>query len=66
MRVLAVVTIALDLDDLAAGDPQTEQAADVVRAIAQSARHRLVAHGVRVGEISAALHAPDPPPPEAP
>jgi hypothetical protein len=60
VKVTAVILVSLDLDDFAAGDPQTEAAADIVRTIAQTARHRLVAHGVRVGEVSAVLHSPDP------
>lgn len=62
MKVTAVILVTIDLDDLAAGDPQTEAATDVIRAIAQTARHRLAAAGVRVGDISAALTAPDPEP----
>ena len=60
MKVTAVILVSLDLDDLAAGDPQTEAVVDVVRAIAQTARHRLVGTGVRVGDVTSALHAPDP------
>lgn len=59
MKVQLVIVVTLALDDLAAGDPQTEAVRDVVRTIAQTARHRLVAAGVRVGDVSAALAAPD-------
>lgn len=62
MRATAVILVELDLDDLAAGDPQTEAARDVVRVVAQSVRHRLVVAGVRVGDVHSALAAPAPSP----
>lgn len=55
MRVTAVLLVSLDLDDLAAGDPQTEAVRDVVRAIGEAVRHRIVAAGVRVADVSSAL-----------
>lgn len=55
MRVTAVVLVSLDLDDLAAGDPQTEAVRDVVRSIGEAVRHRIVAAGVRVADVSSAL-----------
>jgi len=61
VEATAVILVHLTLDDTPApGDPQTDAITDVVRAIAQAARHRLVAAGVRVGDVSAALTAPDP------
>lgn len=55
MNATAVILIDLDLDDLAAGDPQTEAARDVVRAVCEASRHRLVAAGVRVRDVRATL-----------
>ena len=63
MRVTAVILVSLDLDDLSAGDPQTEAVRDVVRAIGEAVRHRIVAAGVRVGDVHSALASqPEPPP----
>ena len=63
MKATAVILVELDLDDLAAGDPQTEAARDVVRAIGEAVRHRLVAAGVSVGAVHSALASLDPAPP---
>ena len=60
MKVTAVILVNLDLDDLAAGDPQTEAARDVIRTIGETVRHRLVGAGVRVGDVHSFLAAPDP------
>lgn len=63
VEATAVILVRLTLDDVPTpGDPQAEVVADVIRAVAQAARHRLAAAGVRVGDISAALTAPDPEP----
>lgn len=55
MKVTAVILVELELDDLAAGDPQTETVRDIVRAISEAVRHRLVGAGVRVGTVHSAL-----------
>lgn len=60
MKVTVVILVTLDLDDIAAGDPQTEAVRDVVRTVAQTARHRIAAAGVRVRDVSAALTALEP------
>jgi len=63
VKATAVILVSLDLDDLAAGDPQTEAVRDVVRAIGEAVRHRLVAAGVRVGDVHSALASqPEPEP----
>jgi len=60
VKVQLVIVADLDLDDLAAGDPQTEAVADIARAIGEAIRHRTVAAGVRVGAVSSLLRTPKP------
>lgn len=55
--VVILVTVEHDAP-LAEGEPEIEAVRDVVRAIAESARHRLVARGVRVGRIDADIRQP--------
>lgn len=55
MRATAVILVSLDLDAPAEGDPQTEAVRDVVRAIGEAVRHRLVATGVRIADVNSAL-----------
>lgn len=55
MNVAAVIIVNLHLDDLAEGDAQTEVVRDVVRAVGEAVRHRLVKQGVRVAGVSSAL-----------
>ena len=66
MKATAILLVSLDLDDLAAGDPQTEAVRDTVRAIGEAVRHRLVAAGVRVGDVHSALASLDPAPESTP
>jgi len=61
VRATAIILVSLDLDDCAEGDPQTEVVRDVVRAIAETARHRIVGAGVRVCDVTASLLPPSAP-----
>lgn len=51
----AVIVLRLTLDKFAAGDPSTELAREVVREFGQRVRHRLLAEGIRVDDVSAVL-----------
>jgi len=60
VKAQLVIVLDIDIDDLAVGDPQTEAVADVARVVGATVRHRLVAEGVRVGDVSSLIHTPKP------
>ena len=52
---MAVILIEMEVDELAEGSPAVERVTEVVRAVAETIRHRAVGPGVVVGNVHASL-----------